>query len=63
MITFRRPPTTKLARITPGHSGIDIRTLECPACDYVHQRVVELVDPMKSSETAGWFKGELRAPT
>jgi hypothetical protein len=63
MITFRRPPTTKLARITHGPSGIDIRTLECPACDHVHQRVVELVDPMKSSETAGWFNGELRAPT
>jgi hypothetical protein len=30
---------------------------------YVHQRVVETVDPMKSRETAGWLWGELRAPT
>jgi len=27
------------------------------------QRVVELVDPMKSRTTAGWLRGELRAPT
>jgi hypothetical protein len=51
-----------LARINPGPSGFDIRTFECPACNRVHQCVVERVDPMKSSETAGWFRGELRAP-
>jgi hypothetical protein len=54
---------TMLARITPGPSGFDIRTFECPACGTAHQRVVELVDPMKSFETAGWLRGELRAPT
>ena len=54
---------TILARITPGRSGFDIRTFECPSCDHVHQRVVALVDPMKSDKTAGWFRGELRAPT
>ena len=54
---------TMLARITPGTSGFDIRTFECPACEDVHQRVVELVDPMKSRTTAGWLRGELRAPT
>jgi hypothetical protein len=64
----RRPPcpvcqiTTMLARITPGPSGFDIRTFECPACDHVHQRAGELVDPMKSRETAGWLRGGLRAP-
>jgi hypothetical protein len=52
-----------LVRITPGPSGFDIRTFECVACNHVHQRVVELVDPMKSPEIAGWFQGELRAPT
>jgi hypothetical protein len=52
-----------LARITPGSAGFDIRTFECPECDHVHQRVVELVDPMKSRKTAGWLQGELRAPT
>jgi hypothetical protein len=64
-----RPPCpacqtrTLLARITPGPSGFDIRTFECATCGTVHQRVVELVDPMKSRETAGWLRGELRAPT
>jgi hypothetical protein len=52
-----------LARITPGRSGFDIRTFECRACDHIYQRVVALVDPMKSKETAGWFRGELRTPT
>ena len=34
--------TTTLARVTPGTSGFDIRTFECPACDLIHQFVVEL---------------------
>jgi hypothetical protein len=54
--------STMPARITPGSSGFDIRTFECTACDLIHQLVVELIDPMKSLETTGWFKGELRAP-
>lgn len=67
--TFYSPPCPKcktmtmLARITPGSTGFDIRTFECPACDDVHQRVVALVDPMKSRETVGWLRGELRTPT
>jgi hypothetical protein len=52
-----------LARITSGTSGFDIRTFECPACDQVHQIVVEPIDPMKSLQIAGWFRGELQAPT
>lgn len=52
-----------LARIASSASGFDIRTCECPACDHVHQRVVELFDPMKSGEVAGWLRGELQAPT
>jgi hypothetical protein len=69
MITFYRSPCPKckaillLARINPGSSGLDIRILECPTCDHVDQRVVALVDPMKSTRTDGWFRGELRAPT
>jgi hypothetical protein len=47
----------------PGRSGFDIRTFECRACDHIYQRVVALVDPMKSREAAGWLRGELRAPT
>jgi hypothetical protein len=54
---------TMLARITPGSAGFDIRTFECPACEEVHQRVVALGDPMKCLATAGWLRGELRAPT
>jgi hypothetical protein len=54
---------TPLARKTPGPSGLDIRRFERPACDHIHQCVVELVDPMVSLETAGWLRGELRAPT
>jgi transposase-like protein len=69
MSKFHTPPcprckaVTMLARITPGPSGFDIRTFECPACHDVHQRVVELGDPMKSRKTTGWLRGELRAPT
>ena len=69
IVAFHRPPcprckaTTSLARITRGRSGFDIRTFECRACDHIYQRVVELADPMESTQTAGWFRGELRAPT
>jgi len=67
-MTIRRPrcPNCEnrmmLARITFGPSGFDIRTFECPACDHVHQIVVELADPIKSLGTLGWLAGELRAP-
>jgi hypothetical protein len=54
--------STALAGVTPGTSGFDIRTFEYPSCDLVHQRVVDLSDPMKSAETKGWLRGELRAP-
>ena len=51
-----------LARITPGPDGFDIRTFECPACDHVHQMMVEL-DPMQSPHTTGWLHRQLQAPT
>jgi hypothetical protein len=54
---------TVLARITPGPSGFDIRTFECPACDHVHQAVAELADAMESRKTNGWLRGQLQAPT
>jgi hypothetical protein len=69
MSMLHRPPcprckaSTLPVRTTPGPSGFDIRTYECIACEHVHQRVVELVDPIKSRKIAGWFEGELRAPT
>jgi hypothetical protein len=56
--------STKLARVTPGPIGFDIRTFECPACNHVHQTVVELIrDPMKSVTTNAWLRGQLQAPT
>jgi hypothetical protein len=69
MITVHSPPcpqcqtTTTLARITPGPTGFDIRTFECPECDHIHRAVVKLVDPMKSVWTNGWFHGQLQAPS
>ena len=39
----------------PAPSGFDIRTLECPEYDHVHQMVVELVDPMKSRRDTFWL--------
>ncbi|WP_245301982.1 hypothetical protein [Bradyrhizobium sp. LTSP885] len=69
MFPSSRPPCAKcetrmmLARITPGPSGFDIRTFECPACDHVHQMTVGLVDPMKSLKANGWLHGQLQAPT
>jgi hypothetical protein len=47
----------------PGPSGYDFHAFECPLCDYVHEILVTLVDPMISVETSGWLQGELRAPT
>jgi hypothetical protein len=52
-----------LARITPAPRALTSEHSNAPACDQVHQRVVGLVDPMKSPETAGWLRGELGAPT
>jgi hypothetical protein len=40
-----------LARITPGRDHSDLRTFECPKCNYVHNVVVE--DPLKSAAWAG----------
>lgn len=50
-----------LAKLEPGPSGFEYRTFECHKCGGVHTTVVAS-DPM-TSETLGWFAGELRAPT
>jgi hypothetical protein len=63
-MTIERPrcpncqSTAILARTTRGSCGFDIGTFQCPACDLVHQFVVNLIDPMKSLETLVWFLGE-----
>jgi hypothetical protein len=48
-----------LARIAPGPDHGDLRTFECPKCNYVHKVVVE--DPLKSAGT-GWTNSELNPP-
>jgi hypothetical protein len=52
-----------LARVAHGLSGFDIRTFECPVCDHIHQIVIDLADPMKSTKINGWLHGQLQAPT
>jgi len=47
-----------LARIDPGPAGSDLRTFECPKCEYVHKTLVE--DPMKL--VSGWQNSGLNAP-
>ena len=50
---------TRLARITPGGPGFEIRSFECPHCEHaIVQRVA--ADPMVSAK--GWLSGELKAP-
>lgn len=69
MAHIQRPPcpncqtTTMLARVTPGPSGVYIRTFECRACDLVHQVVASSDDPMKSGKMDGWLMGGLQTPT
>jgi hypothetical protein len=48
-----------LARIEPGPNGADLRTFECPNCEYVPQTLVE--NPMKSGN-AGWINSALKSP-
>jgi uncharacterized protein YlaI len=48
-----------LARIEPGPNGADLRTFECPNCEYVLQTLVE--NPMKSGN-AGWINSALKSP-
>jgi hypothetical protein len=52
-----------LTRISFDVPGFDLRTFECAVCEHVQQKLVALVDPMKSEKTGRWFHGELRAPT
>jgi hypothetical protein len=50
-----------LARISPGPTGFELRTFDCPKCDHVEQIAIAS-DPMKT-EAVGWFVGELHPPT
>jgi hypothetical protein len=46
----------RLARISPGPSGYDLRTFECSKCEHVLNEMIA-TDPMKSDK-AGWLAGE-----
>jgi hypothetical protein len=50
----------KLARISPGPTGFELRTFDCSNCDNVEQIAIAS-DPMKS-DAVGWFTGELHPP-
>jgi hypothetical protein len=50
----------RLARISPGPSGYDLRTFECSKCEHVLKEMIS-TDPMKSDKV-GWLAGELKAP-
>jgi len=50
----------RLARISPGPSGYDLRTFECSKCEHVLKEMIA-TDPMKSDK-AGWLAGELKKP-
>jgi hypothetical protein len=53
-----------LKRLTP--SGVNLRLLyffECSVCERVQRKFGMLRDPMQSEQTAGWLRGELRAPS
>src|SRR3979411_1170563 len=50
----------RLARISPGPTGFELRTFECCKCDSLEQIAIAS-DPMKSG-AVGWFTGELRPP-
>ena len=51
----------KLARVSSGPTGFELRTFDCSNCDTVEQIAISLDDPMKS-DAVGWFTGELRPP-
>jgi hypothetical protein len=48
-----------LDSITLGPGGSDLRTFECPKCEYVHNVMVE--DPLNSANT-GWTNSDLNPP-
>jgi hypothetical protein len=50
----------RLARISPGPSGYDLRTFECSKCEHILKEMIA-TDPMKSDK-AGWLAGELKKP-
>jgi hypothetical protein len=50
-----------LSRISPGPSGFELRSFDCPGCDHV-EKIAIASDPMKSGDV-GWLVGEVQPPT
>jgi hypothetical protein len=50
-----------LAQISPGPTGFELRSFDCPGCGYV-EKIAIASDPMKSGDV-GWLVGEVRPPT
>lgn len=48
-----------LGRIEPAPAGADLRTFECPKCEYVHKVLVD--DPFQSAKTR-WTNSDLNPP-
>ena len=58
----RRRTAASFRSLSGNKEWLDAHTIFLIRED-AHPPVVELADPMKSRETAGWLRGELRAPT
>lgn len=50
----------KLAQISPGPTGFELRKFECCSCDHA-EKIAIASDPMKSGDV-GWLVGELQPP-
>ena len=50
----------KLAQISPGPTGFELRTYDCANCAHVEKIVIAL-DPMKSGDV-GWLVSEVQPP-
>ena len=50
------------ARVTPA-AEVSKSALLKALSTMTSTSVADMIDPMKSRETAGWLRGELRAPT
>jgi hypothetical protein len=49
-----------LAHISPGPTGFELRTFDCPKCNHV-EKIVIASDPMKSGDV-GWLVGDVQSP-
>ena len=64
MINRPRCPKCQISMMLVGIesslAGPDLRTFECPKCEFAYKALAE--DPIKSNKAAGWLRSELRPP-